>query len=221
MLESLKNAAAVHKRRLGQRLLHSPLHPLYVRLTGSPQVREYRRFVEALTRNTPPPEWFSAQMAAWKHRPRISILMAARNSKPDWFREAVDSVLAQIYPDWQLSIVDDASDHPVKPPEDSRISFAALESRAGISGALNLALEMATGDYITVLDHDDFVSADALFRVVEALQQQSYEMLYSDEDYVDEKGEPVRPNLKPDWSTELLSNCMYVCHLVIACLQLI
>ena len=219
MLESLKNAAAVHKRRLGQRLLHSPLHPLYVRLTGSPQVREYRRFVAALVRNTPPPEWFRSQMAAWKYRPRVSLLMAARNSRPEWFRQAVDSVLAQIYPDWQLVIVDDASGHPVKPPPDPRLSFIPLESRAGISGALNRALATSAGDYIGVLDHDDFLSPHALFRVVETLQQKRYEVLYSDEEYVDEKGDPVRPNLKPGWSPELLSNCMYVGHLVVASRQ--
>jgi GT2 family glycosyltransferase len=216
MLESLKEAAAVQKRKLGQRLLHSRLHPLYLKLTGSPQVREYRRFVAALARNSPPPEWFAGQMASWSYRPRISILMAARNSKPEWFRQAVDSVLAQIYPDWQLCIVDDASDQPLKPVDEPRISFGRLESRAGISGALNHALRMASGDYICVLDHDDFLSVDALYRVVEALQQQRSDVLYTDEDYVDESGDPVRPNLKPDWSPELLSNCMYVGHLVVA-----
>jgi GT2 family glycosyltransferase len=216
MLDSLKQAAAVQKRRLGQKLLRSALHPLYLKLAGSPQVREYRRFVAALARNTPPPEWFSAQMASWKYRPRVSILMPARNSQPEWFRQAIDSVVAQIYPDWQLCIVDDASLQPVKPPDGSRISFARLESRAGISGALNRALQMASGNYICVLDHDDFLSPDALYRVVEALQQQKHEVLYSDEDYVDERGDPMRPNLKPDWSPELLSNCMYVGHLVVA-----
>ncbi|HEX4595126.1 MAG TPA: glycosyltransferase [Bryobacteraceae bacterium] len=146
--------------------------------------------------------------------------MAVRNSRPKWFRQAVDSMLAQIYPDWQLCIVDDASEKPVKPPDDSRISFASLEARAGISGALNRALAMANGDYIGVLDHDDFLSPDGLFRMVEALQQQRYEVLYSDEDYVDEKGDPVRPNLKPGWSPELLSNCMYVGHLVLVSREL-
>jgi len=79
---------------------------------------------------------------------------------------------------------------------------------------------MATGDYIGVLDHDDFLSSDALFRVVEALQRERYDVLYSDEDYVDENGQPVRPNFKPDWSPELLSNCMYMGHLVVASKQL-
>jgi GT2 family glycosyltransferase len=221
MLESLREAAEIRKRRLGQMLLHSPLHPLYLKLAGSPQVREYRRFVAALAQNTPPPKWFSGQMAAWTYRPRVSILMAARNSKPKWFQQAVDSVLAQIYPDWELCIVDDASAQPVTPPDDPRISFAALPSQAGISGAMNRGLQMAAGDYICVLDHDDFLSVDALFRVVEALQQQRYEVLYSDEDYVDEKGDPVRPNFKPDWSPELLSNCMYIGHLVVASRALI
>ena len=216
MLESLKETAAIHKRKLGQKLLHSPLHPLYVKFAGSPQVRDYRQFVAALARNTPPPEWFSKQMASWTYRPRVSILMAARNSRPEWFRQAVDSVLAQIYPDWQLCIVDDASDQPMAPSNDPRICTDSLKSRAGISGALNCAMQLAIGDYIGVLDHDDFLAPEALYRVVEALQKQRYEVLYSDEDYVDEKGEPVRPNLKPDWSPELLSNCMYVGHLVVA-----
>jgi len=216
MLDSLKEAAAVQKRRLGQKLLRSPLHPLYLMLAGSPQVREYRRFVAALARSAPPPQWFSEQIAAWTFRPCVSVLMAVRNSRPEWFRQAVDSVLAQVYPYWQLCIVDDASDQPLRPATDPRISFAALGSQAGISGALNRALAMAAGDYIGVLDHDDFLSADALFRVVETLQRQRYEVLYSDEDYVDETGDPVRPNFKPAWSPELLSNCMYVGHLVIA-----
>ena len=129
-------------------------------------------------------------------------------------------MLAQIYPDWQLCIVDDASTCPIAPPTDARIRFESLESRAGISGALNRALGMASGHYMGVLDHDDLLSTDALYRVVEALQQQKYDVLYSDEDHVDEGGRPVRPNLKPDWSPELLSNCMYVGHLVVAAREL-
>lgn len=216
MLESLKATAAVQTRRLGQKLLRSPLHPFYSKLMGSPQVREYRRFVAALARNTPPREWFIAQMTAWAYRPRLSILMPTRNSNPQWFREAADSVLDQIYPDWQLCIVDDASEQPVTAPSDPRICWARLQSQSGISAALNRALEMATGEYVAVLDHDDVLSSDALFRVVEALQREKYPVLYSDEDYVDERGAAVRPNFKPDWSPELLSNCMYVGHLVVA-----
>ncbi len=216
MLESLKEAAAVQKRRLGQKLLNSPLHPLYVKLVGAPQVREYRRFVAALARNNPPREWFSQQMTRWNYRPRVTILLASRNSNPGWFRQAVDSLFAQIYPYWELCIADDASDHPLTPPSDPRISFTRLESQSGISGALNRALEMSTGEYIGVLDHDDFFSNDALYRFVETLQHEKYPVLYSDEEYVDEKGDPVRPSFKPDWSPELLSNCMYVGHLVLA-----
>jgi len=204
-------------RKLGQKLLHSPFHPLYVKLVGSPRIREYRRFLAALARNRPPAEWFKRQIDSWDYRPVVSLLMAVRNPRREWFEQAVRSVAGQNYSNWQLCIADDASDIP---PEmlhtDARIQFASLQTRQGISGALNRALEMATGDYIGVLDHDDFLSADALFRVVEALQTQRYDVLYSDEDYVDENGEPVRPNFKPGWSPELLSNCMYMGHLVVA-----
>lgn len=208
-------------KKLGQRLLHSRFHPLYLKLVGAPREREYRRFLAALARNTPPPEWFSRQIDSWNYRPVVSLLMAVRNPKPEWFQRAVRSVLDQNYPDWQLCIADDASDiAPGLLHTDPRIQFVSLPARKGISGALNRALEMATGDYIGVLDHDDFLSNDALFRVVEALQPERYDVLYSDEDYVDEKGEPVRPNFKPGWSPELLSNCMYMGHLVVASKEL-
>jgi GT2 family glycosyltransferase len=208
-------------RKLGQKLLHSPFHPLYVKLVGSPREREYRRFLEALARNSPPPEWFARQIESWNYRPIVSVLMAVRNPKREWFEQAVRSVVEQNYPNWQLCIIDDDSDiTPVVMHTDTRIQFASLQTRHGISGALNRALEMATGDYIGVLDHDDFLSADALFRVVEALQSERYDVLYSDEDYVDENGVPVRPNFKPGWSPELLSNCMYMGHLVVASKEL-
>jgi GT2 family glycosyltransferase len=208
-------------RKLGQKLLHSPFHPLYVKLAGSPRVREYRRFLAALARNRPPPEWFSQQVDSWNYRPVVSLLMAVRNPKREWFEQAVRSVVEQNYPNWQLCIADDASDAtPGLLFTDPRIQCASLPQQRGISGALNRALEMATGGYIGVLDHDDFLSADALFRVVEALQSERYDVLYSDEDYVDENGEPVRPNFKPGWSPELLSNCMYMGHLVLASKEL-
>lgn len=204
-------------RKLGQKLLHSPFHPLYLKLVGSPREREYRRFLAALAQNSPPPEWFARQIQSWNYRPVVSLLMAVRNPQREWFEQAVRSVMDQNYPGWQLCIADDASGiTPELLHTDSRIQFASLKTRQGISGALNRALEMATGDYIGVLDHDDFLSTDALFRVVEALQRERYDVLYSDEDYVNENGEPVRPNFKPDWSPELLSNCMYMGHLVVA-----
>jgi GT2 family glycosyltransferase len=208
-------------RKLGQKLLHSPFHPLYVKLAGQPRVREYRRFLAALARNNPPPEWFSQQSDSWNYRPIVTLLMAVRNPKQEWFEQAVRSVVDQNYPNWRLCIANDASDvTPQLSLTDARIQFVSLEKQRGISGALNRALEMATGDYIGVLDHDDFLSADALFRVVEALQPERYDVLYSDEDYVDENGEPVRPNFKPGWSPELLANCMYMGHLVVASKQL-
>jgi GT2 family glycosyltransferase len=208
-------------RNLGQKLLHSRFHPLYVRLVGSPREREYRRFLAASARNGPRPEWFSRQIDSWSYKPAVSLLMAVRNPKREWFEQAVRSVVDQNYPNWQLCIADDASGvTPQLLYTGARIQFASLEKQQGISGALNRALEMATGDYIGVLDHDDFLSTDALFRVVEALQRERYDVLYSDEDYVDENGEPVRPNFKPGWSPELLSNCMYMGHLVVASKEL-
>ena len=131
MLRSIRDAATVWKRRLGQKLLHSRLHPMYAKVTGSPQVSEYRRFLEALAQ--PTPEWFEQQMSGWKYRPVVSILMAVRNSKPDWLEQAVRSVVQQIYPHWQLCICDDASDQRAALPSDPRIQSTFSETRTSRS----------------------------------------------------------------------------------------
>jgi GT2 family glycosyltransferase len=219
MARSFLDAISVNKRKLGQKLLRSPLHPLYTKLAREPQVREYRRFRAELDRMKPPAAWFHSQMDSWTYRPVVSLLTPVRNPNLKWLEKVVESVSSQIYPNWELCICDDASDPQWIPPQsfygDPRIRFALSDTRLGISGALNGALQMATGEYVGGLDHDDFLSNDALFRVVEALQQDKFDLLYSDEEYVDERGDPIRPNFKPDWSPELLSNCMYIGHLVV------
>lgn len=203
-------------QRLGQALLHSPLHPLYLRLTAQPDpVAGYRRYVAAQCADRPPREHFEHAAARWANQPLISVLVPVHNPRQDWLAAAIDSVRQQTYPHWELCLCDDASREPVSPSTDQRIRLVRSSQQLGISGALNRAAELASGAYLTFLDHDDFLSPVALHYIVEALQNGPVEFLYSDEDYVDQSGRPVRPHLKPDWSPELLANCMYVGHLMV------
>lgn len=200
-------------QRLGQALLHSPLHPLYLLLTGKPNpVSDYRRYVAAQAARIPPREYFERAAAGWANQPLISVLVPVHNPRPDWLATAIDSVRRQTYSRWELCVCDDASREPLSLGEDQRIRSVRSIQQLGISGALNRAAQLASGAYLTFLDHDDFLSPVALHYIVEALQNNPAEFLYSDEDYVDQSGRPVRPHLKPDWSPELLSNCMYVGH---------
>ena len=73
---------------------------------------------------------------------------------------------------------------------------------------------MATGDFVCILDHDDILVPEALESYAAALGVQGADFIYSDEDKIDENGVPSEPVFKPAWSPELLSSCMYICHLM-------
>jgi GT2 family glycosyltransferase len=95
-----------------------------------------------------------------------------------------------------------------------RIKVRFLEENVGIAAASNAALELAAGEFIALLDHDDELSPDALFETAKLLNEHSdADMIYSDEDKIDEGGQHVEAFFKPDWSPELLLSNMYTCHL--------
>lgn len=204
------------KRALGQALLRSPFHRLYLRLTAQRDViAEYRRCLARRPRSKP-------ETAHLPYQPLISVLMPVHNPKRDWLIQAMQSVRAQSYTHWELCVCDDASEPWVANLLRRRLDARCFISprRLGISGALNQARRIATGEYLCFLDHDDLLAPDALAHIVTALNGQRADFVYTDEDYVDASGRPLYPNLKPDWSPELLSNCMYSGHLMLVSAQL-
>jgi GT2 family glycosyltransferase len=88
------------------------------------------------------------------------------------------------------------------------------QQNRGIAAASNAALELASGDYVALLDHDDELAEHAFHRMAKAIvADPSADMLYSDEDKLQVDGKRVRPFFKPDWSPEFFLGCMYTCHL--------
>ncbi|MDO6749288.1 glycosyltransferase family 2 protein, partial [Gilvimarinus sp. 1_MG-2023] len=78
----------------------------------------------------------------------------------------------------------------------------------------NSALEVATGEWTALLDHDDLLQQHALFYVVKALNDnENVSFVYSDEDKVDEAGNRIDPHFKSDWNPDLLYGQNYVSHL--------
>jgi GT2 family glycosyltransferase len=162
------------------------------------------------------------KLLSFSLRPKFSILMPVFNTDPAQLTSAIESVLAQSYSNWELCIADDSSTQShIRAmlerfvAQDSRIKVVFQADRGGISRTCNAAWEMATGDYVCFLDHDDTLSPHALAYLCEALDRHpNADMLYSDEDKVDLKDKRFEPFFKPDWSPDLLLSENYVCHLL-------
>jgi GT2 family glycosyltransferase len=156
-------------------------------------------------------------------KPLVSIVMATFETPEAFLREAIESVLGQAYANWELCIADDASREPhvrrvltEYAALDSRIRVQFRHERGHISRAFNSAIEAATGEYIGFLDHDDLLTPDALFEVVVAINRfPATDMLYSDEDKIDEHGTFCEPNFKPDWCPDSFLSRMYTCHFAV------
>lgn len=155
------------------------------------------------------------------YQPLISIVVPVYNTPADFLKEAIDSVRAQIYPHWELCIADDASTQPhirltleEYTQLDDRIKVIYREQNGHISNNSNSALTLATGEFIALLDHDDLLTPEALFQAVLVLNQDpDLDLIYSDEDKIDEQGYLLSPYFKPDWCPDSLLSRMYICHL--------
>ncbi len=166
------------------------------------------------------------RQAVWKlgaERPVISLIVPVFNVPAALLQACVFSVFAQTYPFWELCLCDDAStEHGTREVLqrlqgiDSRIRIRRTDENLGIAGASNLAVEMSTGSYIAMLDNDDTLHPDALLEIARAIvADPKVDVIYTDEDKIDEKGKRIDTYFKPDWSPEHLESVMYVLHMLV------
>jgi len=161
------------------------------------------------------------QINAMSRRPRFSILLPVYESDPRWLRRALLSVRQQFYPDWELCIADDASTKSAGwkiveryARSDGRIKMLRRETRGGIAAASNDALSLATGEFVALLDHDDTIAREALYlAAVELERNPALQVIYTDEDKIDEHEQRHSPYFKPEWNPDLLLAQNYVSHL--------
>lgn len=162
-----------------------------------------------------------AHLLSFRLKPKISVIMPVYNVGEEWLRRAIDSVLQQLYPHWELCIADDCSPKPYIRPileeyarNDSRIKLVFRKKNGHIAEATHSALEIATGEFVSFLDHDDELTEHALYMVAEELNRfPKADLIYSDEDKIDERGQLCDPHFKPDWSPDLLYSFNLVTHL--------
>ena len=184
----------------------------------------YRQWVN---RNLPDyielPKLFE-EVRGFKYTPIISIIVPTYSPKGEHFRDCIESVIGQVYQNWELILVDDASpdtntrkiieEYTTK---DSRIKSVFLKKNLHIAGATNKGVEKASGEYVALLDNDDMLWPNALFEVVKVLQtDKDVDFLYTDEEKItDDRHEHLGPFFKPDWNPDFLHSVNYITHFAV------
>lgn len=170
------------------------------------------------------------QREEWKRFPyRFSIVVPAYETREEYLREMIDSVRKQSYERWELIIADASTGNKVEEvvaqyqekEHERRIRYIKLMENRGISSNSNVGIEAAEGDYIALLDHDDFLTEDALYEMAKAIWNTTEEgkrpvLLYSDEDkYEDNVRYFKEPHNKYDFNLDLILSNNYICHLMV------
>ncbi len=182
----------------------------------------YKRWTELYdTLTDPDREGILARIGKLKYRPLVSVVMPVYNVKEEWLRRAIESVRRQLYPYWELCIADDNSTQPhlrrvleEYAAKDSRIKVAYRKVNGHISAASNTALELATGEFLALLDNDDELREHALYMVGEEINAHPQtDLIYSDEDKWDELEGRNSPHFKPNWTPDLFYSYNFISHL--------
>lgn len=202
----------------------------YIRKYGMKNIKQYVKRAVNKT-GKPYEEWYEEnkvtkeelqkqRVMVFEKQPLISIVVPTYKTPINFLREMIESVISQSYSNWELCIADGSEgDVEVEKEleryhqQDSRIKYKILEKNLGIAGNTNGALELATGEYIGLFDHDDLLTPNALYEVVNALQETDYDILYTDEDKITGDGSKhLDPNFKPDFSIDLFRSNNYITH---------
>ena len=194
----------------------SDVRRCYVREQYSALVRNNRLRASELVR-------LRDEASNFGYRPLLSVLLPVFNPEREWLERGLDSVVGQVYPGWELCVCSSGStEKRVKEildryeHLDERIKVTHLEGETSISGSLNAALSLARGEFVGFLGQGDELASDALFEVVKLLQEHpEADLIYSDVDEVDDKGNRSNPFFKPGWSPDLLLSANYISQLSI------
>ena len=179
--------------------------------------RNYKLWIEQETARMPSRQTTEEAARRFTYRPVVSVLMQVGECSRQTLERAIASVHRQSWPEWELCICDDASAEPWmkdfldrQAESDARIRYVRSADRMGPASSLNRAGILSSGEYLATLDPHDTLSANALFQAVECLQTQRFDLLYGDEDHLDDSGLRRAPVFKPGWSPELLTSSMYL-----------
>lgn len=214
------------------------LKPYYIK-KGFRYLKHFgvKEFMVRLAERTEPEDvpynpWFESHKASqeklqrqrahsFKNAPLISIVVPVYRTPEVFLRQMIDSVIAQSYENWELCIAngspeDKAVQHILREyaGKDTRVKYRDLAQNLGIAGNTNAAFEMASGDFVGLLDHDDLLAPNALYEIVSIIvKDETVDAVYTDEDKVrTDLSEHFQPHFKPDFNIDLLRSNNYICH---------
>ncbi|MBT8195965.1 MAG: glycosyltransferase family 2 protein [Bacteroidia bacterium] len=207
----------------GSRMLHKTARyvvrkTLGINLFDSSGYKEWKRFNSPTASDL---KEYKKLIPNFKYQPLISIVLPVYNSNLKFLEQCCDSVFNQIYENWELCISDDYSTIPgvieylkqIK-ASNSKVKLNFRSENGHISANTNDAIELASGEFVAFLDHDDLLAPEALYEIVKELNaDQTHDLIYSDEDFVDARGNTGNPYFKPDWSPESFLARNYITHL--------
>lgn len=154
---------------------------------------------------------------------KFSLVVPLYKTDKYLLKALVDSVLAQTYSNWELCLSDGSgADSPIRSileeyqKKDPRIKVVFNEKQLQISDNTNAAIGIATGNYIAFADHDDTLAEEAFYQMAKEISQHpEADLIYSDEDIIDIRGNRLFPHFKPDFNPDYLCCVNYICHLVV------
>jgi len=196
------------------------LHPRGTVRLRSAAAAEYQEWLQRHRASASDLDGMRHEARAFASQPLISVITPIYDTSVQWLTEAIESVLAQAYENWELLLIDDGSSAAglvdalgALAARDRRIVLDRTGKNEGISAASNRALALARGEWITLLDHDDVIEPDSLFQIAKLLQTHpDADLIYSDEDKLTDDG-CESPVFKPDWSPDLFRSHNYIGHL--------
>jgi O-antigen biosynthesis protein len=190
--------------------------------TPAARRRQYRRWLALHTPTSAKLAQMRGAANALKSPAVISVVIPVHDPDPDWLEAAIRSVLRQVYPHLQLCIADDASTKPEvravleRAAGDPRVRVAYRDQQGGIAAATNSAIELATGDFVGFLDHDDVIRPHALYAMAAYIRDHAdADLVYSDEDKLLADGGLGAPAFKPEFSPDRLLAENYINHFTI------
>ena len=164
-----------------------------------------------------------ASVATLPVQPKISFLLPTHNTPTAFLDELLASLCAQTYGNFEICAVDGGSSEKTTiecltnwQKREPRLRVEFLPENLGIAENTNRALALATGDFVTCIDHDDRLPPFALYELVRAIARHPEgDIFYSDEDRLSADGQRHSPFFKPEWSPEYLLSSMYLGHLTV------
>jgi len=187
------------------------------------EVKNYQKWILANRLTETMRETMRGEIKTFGEKILISVVLPVYNVEEKWLRLCIESVKHQVYQNWELCIADDCSPsvHVRRileeyAAQDERIKIVFRSKNGHISAASNSALEIATGEFVGLLDHDDELAEDALFHVAgEIIRFPETDFIYSDEDKIDETGVRYSPKFKPKFSLDFLYSVNYATHFAV------